>query len=212
MGRLVRKPKKAEAEPQQAGGLDVFQTRARPAAATAVAGDDYLTRMVKYVPGEVIGFSMLVNAILEQAMVAGGDNATMAGFPVTSIAIGALIVGCILTPLFCWYVHEDGDAWVVNAVVSTVAFPFWSYLMGAVAFAKFHDGNLAAILILTFSVVSGLVAPVPAKAQAASPDQREPERGAAPGRKPDGLKARRTGAGPQAARPRDCRHPIPRVI
>ena len=31
--------------------------------------------------------------------------------------------------------------------------------MGAVAFAKFHDGNLAAILILTFTAVSGLVAP-----------------------------------------------------
>jgi hypothetical protein len=32
--------------------------------------------------------------------------------------------------------------------------------MGAVAFAKFHDGNLAVILILTFTAVSGLVAPV----------------------------------------------------
>ena len=32
--------------------------------------------------------------------------------------------------------------------------------MGAVAFAKFHDGDLAVILILTFTAVSGLVAPV----------------------------------------------------
>ncbi len=84
----------------------------------------------------------------------------MAGLSVTSIAVGALIVGCILTPLFCWYVREDGDAWITNAVVSTIAFPFWSYLMGAVAFAKFHDGNLAVILILTFTAVSGLVAPM----------------------------------------------------
>jgi hypothetical protein len=93
-------------------------------------------------------------------MLAGGDNATMAGFSVTTIAIGALLVGLILTPLFCWYVREDGDAWLVNAIVSTVAFPFWAYLMGAVAFERFHDGNLAAILILTFTGVSGLVAPV----------------------------------------------------
>ena len=83
----------------------------------------------------------------------------MAGFPVSGIAVGALLAGIILTPLFCWYVREDGDAWVVNAVVSTVAFPFWAYLMGAVAFAKFHDGNLAVILILTFTAVSGLVLP-----------------------------------------------------
>jgi hypothetical protein len=32
--------------------------------------------------------------------------------------------------------------------------------MGAVAFANVHDGNLAVILILTFTGVSGLVAPV----------------------------------------------------
>ena len=67
----------------------------------------------------------------------------MAGLSVTTIAVGALLVGLILTPLFCWYVREDGDAWVLNAVVSTIAFPFWAYLMGAVAFSKFHDGDLA---------------------------------------------------------------------
>lgn len=31
--------------------------------------------------------------------------------------------------------------------------------MGAVAFAPFHDGNLAAILVMSFTVMSGLVAP-----------------------------------------------------
>jgi hypothetical protein len=162
MGRLVRKPKLAEAAPAQAsdfGGM--FQTsRAQPVVTAAVAGDDYLTRMVKYIPAEIIGGSMLVNAILEQAMVSGGDNAAMAGFSVTSIAVGALLIGLILTPLFCWYVREEGDAWKANAIVSTIAFPFWAYLMGAVAFSRFHDGNLAAILILTFTAVSGLVAPM----------------------------------------------------
>lgn len=158
MGRLVRKPKLPEAEPQ-GGDFGMFQARPRQAT-TAVAGDDYLLRAVKYVPAEIIGCSMLVNSILAQAMVGGGADATMAGFSVTTIAIGALLVGLVLTPLFCWYVREDGDAWIVNAVVSTIAFPFWAYLMGAVAFAKFHDGNLAVILILTVTAVSGLVAPV----------------------------------------------------
>jgi hypothetical protein len=169
MGRLVRKPKVAEAEAPQANDFGGMM-RARPAAAisTAIPGDDYLTRMVKYIPAEIIGCSMLVNAILQQAMLAGGDKAAMAGFSVNTIAIGALIVGIILTPLFCWYVREDGDAWSINAIVSTIAFPFWAYLMGAVAFDKVHDGNLAAILILTFTGVSGLVAPIadrPAKEQ-----------------------------------------------
>ncbi len=180
MGRLVRKPKLAEAQQPQAssdfGGMFQPGPRATPAIAP-VAGDDYLTRMAKYVPAEVLGFFMIVNGILAQAVAAGGDSATMAGFSVSGIAVSALIVGVILTPLFCWYVREDGDAWVVNAVVSTAAFPFWSYLMGAVAFSKFHDGNLAVILILTFTAVSGLVAPVADQPRQAEQKSLSPKEG-----------------------------------
>jgi hypothetical protein len=161
MGRLVRKPTLADLDPQTRGSEDIFNSGpARTPAVKAVAGDNYLERMVKYVPAEIIGFSMVINAILSQAVTAGGKNATMAGFSVSGVATVALIVALILTPLFCWYVREDGDAWAVNAVVSTLAFPFWAYLMGAVAFADFHDGSLAVILILTFTAVSGLVAPL----------------------------------------------------
>jgi hypothetical protein len=83
----------------------------------------------------------------------------MAGLPVTTVAQGALVVALVLTPLFVWYVREEGDAWITNAVVSTVAFPFWAYALGAVAFDGFWHGNLAAILPATFTVVSGLIAP-----------------------------------------------------
>ena len=52
--------------------------------------------------------------------------------------------------------------------------------MGAVAFANYHDGNLAAILVMTFTVVSGLVAPRPEKPklrqQAAEATPRETTR------------------------------------
>jgi hypothetical protein len=164
MGRLVRKPQIADLDSQIAG----LEGAAPPSlAGTRGAfidpGDGYLDRMVKYVPAEIIAFSMLINAILEQAMKSGGENAAMAGVPVPVIATGALIVACALTPLFCWYVRRDGDAWVTNAIVSTIALPFWAYLMGAVAFANHHDGNLAAILLMSFTVVSGLVAPRPDK-------------------------------------------------
>jgi hypothetical protein len=98
-------------------------------------------------------------------MKSGGPNAAMAGLPVPVIAAGALVVAMILTPLFCWYVRQDGDAWFVNAIVSTIAVPFWAYLMGAVVFANIHDGNLAAILVMSFTVISGLVAPGPEKAK-----------------------------------------------
>jgi hypothetical protein len=160
MGRLVRKPRMPDLDLEIAGLEGVLQSGiAGVPMAHADPGDNYLERMVKYVPAEIIAGSMLINSILAQAMISGGPSASMAGFPVSTIAVGALVLGLVLTPLFCWYVREDGDAWLTNAIVSTFAFPFWAYLMGAVAFASHHDGNLAVILVLTFTAVSGLVAP-----------------------------------------------------
>jgi len=163
MGRLVRKPQVPDLDSQVAGLNGVLPGLPSTQTVKADPGDGYLERMVKYVPAEIIAFSMVINAILEQAMKSGGDRAAMAGVPVPVIAAVALVVACLLTPLFCWYVRQDGDAWITNAVVSTIALPFWAYLMGAVAFAPFHDGNLAAILVMSFTVVSGLVAPRPDK-------------------------------------------------
>src|SRR5579862_6434960 len=131
MGRLVRKPQMPDLDLQIAGLEGVLQSGlAGVPMAHAVPGDNYLERMVKYVPAEIIGGSMLINGILDQAMKSAGPNASMAGFPVSTIAVGALVLGVILAPLFCWYVREDGDAWFMNAMVSMIAFPFWAYLMG----------------------------------------------------------------------------------
>ena len=166
MGRLVRKPQLPDLDLQIAGLEGVLQSGlGGMQVAGAQVGDNYIERMAKYVPAEVIAFSLLINAILDQAMKSGGKNAAMAGFSVSSIAQAVLVLACLLTPLFCWYVREEGDAWIVNAFVSTIAFPFWAYLTGAVAFANYHDGNLAAILVMTFTVVSGLVAPLPSRSR-----------------------------------------------
>jgi hypothetical protein len=160
MGRLVRKQRLPDLDLDIAALEGVLQSGiAGVPMANAEQGDNYLERMVKYVPAEIFAGFMLINAILDQAMKSGGPTATMAGFPVSSIAVGALIFGMMLVPLFCWYVREDGDAWITHAIVSTIAFPFWAYLLGAVAFAGHHDGNLAVILVLTFTAVSGLAAP-----------------------------------------------------
>lgn len=174
MGRLVHKSKVADLDQQIAGLEQIVQSGSITATPLLLeAGDDYLTRMVKYVPVEVIAFSMVVNAILGQAMKSGGSDAAMAGIPVPIIAAGALVVGCMLTPLFCWYVAREGDGWITNAVVSTIAFPFWAYLMGAVAFTNHYDGNLAAILVMTFTAVSGLVTPKPERIKPAEQAQAE---------------------------------------
>jgi hypothetical protein len=166
MSRLVRVPRRASSsiDPAIAGLFDGV-----PGMSTGMHGefppyavieqDSYLERIAKYVPAEVLAFSIFINAILDQTLRNGGKTAMMGGMPVTTIAAIALVAGMLLAPFFVWYVHEDGDAWITNAFVSFLAFPFWSYTLGAVAFADYRDGNLAAILLATFTVVSGLIKP-----------------------------------------------------
>lgn len=154
MGRLVRIPRQSELV-SSAFGTARGSLQPQPAR----DADNYLERIAKYLPGEVLAFFIVINAILAQAAKAGGAGALMAGLPVTTVAIGALIVSTALVPMFIWYVREEGDAWLTHAMVSTLLFPFWAYALGAVAFASLWDGNLAAILLVTATVVSGLVAP-----------------------------------------------------
>jgi hypothetical protein len=157
MSRLVRVPVSESSgiiglDEQLLGGFDKieqFQTTT----------DSYLERIAKYVPGEVLAFFIVINAILAQVVHTSGKAALMAGIPVMTVAQVAFFVCMILVPLFVWYVREKGDAWVINAVVSTVAFPFWAYALGATAFADHWDGNLAAITLVTFTVASGLISP-----------------------------------------------------
>ena len=172
MGRLVRKPQLPDFDEQVAGLDSVLQgdfdamplLRHDP-------GDTPLERMAKYIPAEILGFFVIINAILEQAVLSSNGPATMAGVAVGHIAIGAVVGGMILAPLFCWYVRQDGDAWIVNAIVSTAAFPVWAYLLGAVAFADFHDGDLAAILVLSFSAASGMIRPLPRRVRLRGQDE-----------------------------------------
>jgi hypothetical protein len=178
MGRLVRIPRPAS-QPREGAGVGVG-TAGDPAASTAIEQDDYLLRLAKYVPAEVLAFSILINAILDQALRNGGPAAMMAGVPVTTIAVAALILGTIMSPFYVWYVHQKGDAWVTNAWVSFFAFPFWSYALGAVAFADYRDGNLAAILLASFTAMSGLIKPLPFEPAGAEEGKETATREAAP--------------------------------
>ena len=161
MSRLVRRPKREDADLAIAGLEDMLPSAlgGPDGQAQSAPGDNYLERIAKYVPAEVLAFFIFINVILAQAVKTGGKSAAMAGIPVTTVAQGALVVGIVLAPLFVWYVREEGDAWLTNAFVSTLAFPFWAYALGAVGFTEYWDGNLAAILLATFTVVSGLIAP-----------------------------------------------------
>jgi hypothetical protein len=174
MSRLVRIPKRVEVDYGLAGLEDVLGPNL--GSQQGALGDTYLERIAKYVPAEVLAFFIFINVILEQAVRGGGKNAMMAGLPVILVAQGLLVVGLVLTPLFVWYVREEGDAWIMNAFVSTLAFPFWAYALGGVAFDNHWDGNLAAILLAVFTVVSGLFSPRGARRKEKKERPARPER------------------------------------
>jgi hypothetical protein len=150
MGRLVRVPRELSIDPSGSGkaGGPVY-----------IQADSYLERVAKYVPAEVIAFSIFINTMLYQATRAGGPEAVMAGMPVSTIATAVVIAGTVLTPLFMWYLRKPGDAWITNAFVSTLLFPVWSYALGSVAFSGYWDGNLAAITLASATIMSGLISP-----------------------------------------------------
>jgi len=161
MGRLVRIPREITADLSNADLEDIPTSGVTigQGYVSYVQGDGYLERVAKYVPAEVLAFSVFINAILDQSLKVGGKTAMMAGMSVATIATAVLIAGTILTPFFMWYVRRPGDAWGTNAFVSTLLFPFWSYALGSVAFAGYWDGNLAAILLASVSGASGLISP-----------------------------------------------------
>lgn len=162
MGRLVRVPRVVQADMSIAGVLEGMLQGGAPGQhqpPTMIIADTYLERLGKYVPAEMIAFTIFINAILEQAIRTGGKSAAMGGLPITIVGAVALVAAMVMTPIYVWYVREENDAWIINAVMSTLAFPFWAYALGAVAFENYFDGNLAAILLISFSLFSGLVAP-----------------------------------------------------
>ena len=158
MGRLVRVPREVSID-HAGSGLEGTLHVGPHGQAYYVQADTYLERVAKYVPAEILAFSVFINAMLQQALKANGATAMMAGMSVSTIATGVVIAGTVLTPFFMWYMRRPGDAWLTNAFVSTLLFPIWSYALGAVAFMGYWDGNLAAILLASATVVSGLFSP-----------------------------------------------------
>jgi len=63
MGRLVRKPQMLDLDSQVAGLNGVPSGLAGMQTVKVDPGDGYLERMVKYVPAEIIAFSMVINAL-----------------------------------------------------------------------------------------------------------------------------------------------------
>lgn len=111
MGRRVVTAKDAAA----GGGADVARAGAK------VEIDDYMTKLAKYIPGEIIAAYVAIDGIIKSATKFSGG--------VYWIVFLALLV---LTPLYIWRVTTEPPkkAAISQIVVSTIAFFVWVFALG----------------------------------------------------------------------------------
>ncbi len=151
-------------------GLGLGPVRAPIAAvAPAVAGaanqtdtDNYATRMVKYIPAEVIAFYLAADKLFakapELASATRADEFVAKNLYYFSVAV--FVIGLLFTPLYLWRSKTAAnEPWGVHAVVSMIAFAIWAYAVRGEICVPIYSSAIAAFLVLVFTFASGLVKP-----------------------------------------------------
>lgn len=112
---------------------------------------NYLEKIAKLVPSEAIalwlGLTGLAPAVAAQLPIRKGW-----------LYCGSFILCLILTPLYLSAMADKGKPKAVHLILSTLAFPFWAYsVSGVTVVPHLYSPALAAMLILIFTAVSGLI-------------------------------------------------------
>ena len=110
-------------------------------------------RVVKYVPAEVLGFYLPLNAMIDAA-----------GPAEANVKFGAyvfiFVVGLVSTPAFLFKVAKPERPPTKQLLMSTIAFVLWAYYLGGMfTVLGLHDNLIAAIALGTFTLLAGLVEP-----------------------------------------------------
>jgi hypothetical protein len=120
------------------------------------AGDGYASRVVKYVPADIIAGWLALTALLSGS---GRERLTLLW-----VLFAVLVV---LTPLWMLRATRAADkppAWT-QAVVSTVAFAVWVFATGRpFADYAFYDQVYGGVALIIFTLVTGLIIPEPVDA------------------------------------------------
>ncbi|TDX01871.1 hypothetical protein [Dinghuibacter silviterrae] len=138
--------------------LPAGQTRAAAAAANgSTTVQDYLERIAKYVPAEIIATYVAVTS---------GFANTDEPLKYWCLLVSFLICW-IFTPIYLQLMSSpaDKDALRTQQIVSAIAFPIWAYsisgdsgLFGDPKLPIYH-AEISTALILLFSLISGAIIP-----------------------------------------------------
>jgi hypothetical protein len=116
--------------------------------------DDYLTRIAKYVPTEIVAAYVFLNGLLISASAAQLPGERWLWY------LAAFVLCWVLTPLYLLRrAAPVAQPRRMQVVLSTVAFPIWAYAVGGGLFVTVASGVVASVLLVVFSLVSGLFEP-----------------------------------------------------
>ncbi len=135
MGRL--------AEPQPAGGR---------AHGVGAAGSDYVERVAKYIPAEIVAGYMSIIGMIEAAD--PSNNARL------GLAWGLFAIGLIATPIYLTIVGSPKGQQKITVWISTFAFLVWAYALGGpFKMSGFHNGLIGSVGVGVVTWLLGLFAP-----------------------------------------------------
>jgi len=122
---------------------------AGPAASLNGGPDGYNTRVMKYIPAELVAVFVFIQGVINQAD-PSGPNATLLW-----IAFGVLLV---LTPVYLWRVQHVTKT--LQLVISTIAFAVWVFSLGGpFAFLPWYQAIYGAVLLPLFTFAAGIIIP-----------------------------------------------------
>jgi len=132
-----------------------------PGAAQQTDTDDYATRMVKYIPAEVVAFYLAADKLFvkgAQAVNANVADTFVAGH-LFYFSIAVFVIALVGTPIYLRQQATGDQPWQVQAVVSTLAFVVWAYAVQGQIFTAIYSSAISAFLVLVFTFASGFIKP-----------------------------------------------------
>lgn len=114
---------------------------------------DTVERVAKYIPGEVLAGYLAITALVESGTTPDTDERT-------TWLVAAGLIGLVFTPLYLNKLARPGWPKRLHIVVGTAAYIVWTYaLKGAWAELDMYDALLAGVLLIVFTLITGLLAP-----------------------------------------------------
>jgi|SRR5579863_6285751 len=118
--------------------------------------DDFLGRLLKYIPAEIIGLYLSARGFVPQD---SSDSAKL----VALIAI----LAWMLVPVYFWVAttRNQQKPLLIQILLGTIAFPVWVFAIGGLPVSEIgwyqHHPSISSIVLIFVTFIFGLISPPP---------------------------------------------------